>query len=85
MNLPSAACLLLLSAASPHAAETQPEAQASARPAISGKTGTTSFTTALPPFALRYAWLWPFRKNSDKRFYLLVCPKHILIRIHPFE
>lgn len=67
MNLPSAACLLLLSAASPHAAETQPEAQASARPAISGKTGTTSFTTALPPFALRYAWLWPFRKNSDKR------------------
>ena len=31
MNLPSAACLLLLSAASPHAAETQPEAQASAR------------------------------------------------------
>ena len=28
MNLPSAACLLLLSAASPHAAETQPEAQA---------------------------------------------------------
>ena len=63
MNLPSAACLLLLSAASPHAAETQPEAQASARPAISGKTGTTSFTTALPPFALRYAWLWPFRKK----------------------
>lgn len=27
----------------------------------------------------------PFRKNSDKRFYLLVCPKHILIRIHPLE
>lgn len=67
MNLPSAVCLLLLSAASAHTAETPPEAQAPTRSAIPGKTGKASFTPVLPPFAVRCAWLWPFRKDSDQK------------------